>query len=422
MLQIDRWLGVPSCALATGLRYLTDPWRAESRPVRSILFIKLAEQGSTVLAHLALKKAVERVGRENVYMAVFEDNRFIVDVLGVIPRENVITVCSDSFLGLVRSSIGALAGLRRKGIDAVVDLEFFARSSALFAYFSGAKIRVGFHAFFGEGPYRGNLMTHRVRYNPHLHTTPTFALLVDALDVQPESFPRFDILPPRSDDALPYFAPAAEEVQVVERLIEGYTGLATVPPIILLNANASDLLPLRRWSRDSYVELGRRLLARFPDVRIVFTGAREEAPAVDALVGQVGTSRCFSLAGKTSLRQLLILYGLADVLVTNDSGPAHFASLTPIHTVTLFGPETPLLFSAMTPRNKPIWAGVACSPCVSALNNRQSPCQNNICMQRITVDQVYNAVCESYAERDATAATAVSGVQSKLTSPGVALK
>ena len=37
----------------------------------------------------------------------------------------------------------------------------------------------------------------------------------------------------------------------------------------------------------------------------------------------------------------MVLYGLADVMVTNDSGPAHFASLTTIHTVTLFGPDFP---------------------------------------------------------------------------------
>ena len=46
------------------------------------------------------------------------------------------------------------------------------------------------------------------------------------------------------------------------------------------------------------------------------------------------------------MRELLTLYTLADVLVTNDSGPAHFASLTPVHTVVLFGPETPLLFGS----------------------------------------------------------------------------
>jgi ADP-heptose:LPS heptosyltransferase len=31
-----------------------------------------------------------------------------------------------------------------------------------------------------------------------------------------------------------------------------------------------------------------------------------------------------------TLRDLLVLYTLADVLVTNDSGPGHFSSLTPI--------------------------------------------------------------------------------------------
>jgi len=94
----------------------------------------------------------------------------------------------------------------------------------------------------------------------------------------------------------------------------------------------------------------------------------------------------------------MVLYCLADVLVTNDSGPAHFASLTPIRTVTLFGPETPLLFAALTPRNKPLWAGIACSPCVSAVNNRQSACTNNVCMQRISVEQVFEAVAASYQE------------------------
>ena len=35
----------------------------------------------------------------------------------------------------------------------------------------------------------------------------------------------------------------------------------------------------------------------------------------------IGSPRCFSLAGQTTLRKL---YGLVDVLVTNDSGPRSF--------------------------------------------------------------------------------------------------
>ena len=154
-------------------------------------------------------------------------------------------------------------------------------------------------------------------------------------------------------------------------------------------------------------------VTRFEGISIGFTGAPEETAKIDELVGRIGHPRCFSMAGKTTLRQLMVLYGLADVLVTNDSGPAHFASLTDIHTVTLFGPETPLLFAAVTPRNTPIAASLPCSPCVSALNNRQSACKDNACMQRISVDEVFAAVCKSLAARQAHSKSPERGVASE---------
>jgi ADP-heptose:LPS heptosyltransferase len=167
-------------------------------------------------------------------------------------------------------------------------------------------------------------------------------------------------------------------------------------PLILLNPNASDLLPLRRWPIDRYVELAKRLIEKYPEVWIGFTGAPDETAAAEALARQTGSPRCVSFAGKTTLRELLVLYTLAKVLVTNDSGPAHFATLTPIRVVTLFGPETPALFAARTPRNAVLWAGIVCSPCVNAYNNRQSSCKNNVCMQAITVEQVFEATCRAY--------------------------
>ena len=98
----------------------------------------------------------------------------------------------------------------------------------------------------------------------------------------------------------------------------------------------------------------------------------------------------------------MTLYGLAEVLVTNDSGPAHFATLTPIRVVTLFGPETPALFAARTPRTTVLWAGIVCSPCVNAYNNRQSVCRNNLCMQAITVGDVFEKVSALYDSREIT--------------------
>ena len=102
-----------------------------------------------------------------------------------------------------------------------------------------------------------------------------------------------------------------------------------------MNANASDLLPLRRWADANYIELAKRILALAPDVFIAFMGGPAESAKTADIVKAVGSSRAFSTAGKTTLRELLALYDLADVLVTNDSGPAHFATLTGVSTVVL---------------------------------------------------------------------------------------
>ena len=76
----------------------------------------------------------------------------------------------------------------------------------------------------------------------------------------------------------------------------------------------------------------------------------------------IGAERAVSFAGQTTLRELLTLYTIADVLVTNDSGPAHFASLTPVHTVVLFGPETPRLFGSLAPATTDHLEGAGVQP------------------------------------------------------------
>ncbi len=386
--------------LLTLLRRLSGGDRADG-PVRSILFLKLAEQGSTVLAHEAVRRAVERVGRQNVHFLVFEENRFIVDVIGLVPTENVHAVRTRSAWAMLASGMRVLGAIRRRRFDACIDMEFFARFSAAIAYLTGARLRVGFHVFFGEGPYRGDLMTHRVLYNPHLHTSRSFTSLVMALDAKPSEFPTFGVVPPESPP-LPVFEPAAAERAEVARMLSeaGFPGTGR---LVVLNANAGDLLPLRKWAPGNYEELARRLIAAFPGLWVGFTGSPEEAPVIAAIAGGVGSPRSLCLAGRTTLRQLLVLFGLAEVLVTNDSGPAHFGALTTVDVVALFGPETPLLFSAPGPRTHSLWAGIACSPCVNAFNNRQTACRDNVCMKSLSVDQVFDVVSRVYRSRTGSA-------------------
>src|SRR3989442_6500139 len=102
----DRWLGAPLCAVLTLVRKVFGLGRpSRAFPVHKILFIKFAEQGSTVLAYPAIRRATEMVGRENVYFVVFEDNRFILDVMGIIPEQNVITISTKSPVSLATGAL-----------------------------------------------------------------------------------------------------------------------------------------------------------------------------------------------------------------------------------------------------------------------------------------------------------------------------
>jgi ADP-heptose:LPS heptosyltransferase len=398
MRHIDRWFGSVICFLLTVLRKIGNLTSisdsAPSKNPRSILIVKLAEQGATVLACKAISKAAEMVGRENVYFLVFRENRFVLDAMNVLPEKNIFTIDTENFSLLAVSASQVLSKIRKLRIDAAVDFEFFARGSAILTYLSGAKTRVGLHSFAGEGPYRGDLMTHRISYNPHIHTSQMFESMVCAIDSPAGELPALNFDTPTVQTFIPAFVPPDTELQEVQNIIQSRTHTGEYRPLVLLNANASDLLPLRRWPSERYVALAKLLIEKSPKVRIAFTGTATEKETVEKLVASVASDRCFSLAGKTTFRQLLVLYCLSDLLVTNDSGPAHFASLTPVKVIVLFGPETPALFGANSSNTSIIRKDIPCSPCVNAYNNRFSACKNNVCMQRISVEEVFQLACK----------------------------
>jgi ADP-heptose:LPS heptosyltransferase len=168
--------------------------------------------------------------------------------------------------------------------------------------------------------------------------------------------------------------------------------------LIIMNANASDLVPIRKWPEDHFVQLAKKILTIYPNAYILLTGNKQEAPATEKIAKDLGTSRVASLAGKLSLREFIVLLSLSDLLVSNDSGPAHFSSLTNIQRIVLFGPETPHLFRPLGSNLSIVYEPMACSPCVSAYNHRHSRCTDNVCMKSISVERVFSQV-QSYIER-----------------------
>ncbi len=404
MRRIDRWAGVPLCAAATLFVRLRDAFRPRTpRPMRRILFVELSEMGTTILAEPAMRKARTRLAAE-LFFVIFERNAGSLELLGTFPAANVFTISDKSLFALARDTFAFLRWCRRNDIDTVVDLELFSRFTALLSGLSAAERRVGFHRFHNEGLYRGEMLTHRVAYNPHIHVAKNFIALVEALAAPTPTVPYSKTV--IGDDQLKVALPPPSR-QARERMLERIRALAPFDParqrLVLINPNASELLPHRRWMPERYAELIGRILAAHPNVIVLITGAPEERAGAEELARANGP-RAVSFAGHSSLADLPVLYAQATLMVSNDSGPAHFSAAAGLPTIVLFGPETPKLYQPLG-ASRAIYAGLACSPCVTAHNHRKTACTDNVCMRAITVDEVYAAVAELLAAPHAAAAS-----------------
>ena len=393
MRRIDRYAGVPLCAIASVLVRLWSLLPRSPRPVQRVLFIELSEMGTTVLAQPAMRKAREQLGAE-LFFLIFKRNVAALDLLGMFPPANVFTIRDTSIFHLAWDVLSFLFWAWRRRIDTVVEFELFSRLTALLTGFSGADRRVGFDRFHYEGLYRGSMLTHRVTYNPHQHISKNLIALVDALLVAEPQLPYSKTV--IGDDQLTMSIPrpsaaACDAVAVRIRALAPDFDPAR-QRLVLINPNTSQMLPQRRWMPERYAELIRRILATHADVVVLITGSPDEREEAVALASGCG-ARCIAFAGHTGLGDLSALYALSSVIVTNDSGPGHFAAPTGLPTVVLFGPETPTLYLPLG-NARAIYAGLACSPCVSAFNHRKTACTDNVCMKAISVEQVLAAVTD----------------------------
>jgi ADP-heptose:LPS heptosyltransferase len=396
MRRLDRWLGIPICFLLTLASRAASLFsgRRAGAP-RKVVFIELAEMGTTVLACPAVHRLRQSFPACEIYFLLFRQIQDSVKVIGIVPDTHVLTIDPTSLGSLVRDTWRFMADARRLGIDTAINLEAFTRFSTILAFLSGAATRVGFHRFTQEGLYTGDLVTHPVGYNTHLHTWQSLMTLVMALERPPDALTELPLAkfpaPAGHDCVIPRIGiDAATRDRLVRLIADGHPNVLG-KRLILINPNASKLISIRKWPLERYAELVRRLLED-PRNACAITGVASEWDDAKFIVDRVPSDRLVNLAGRTSLEDLIGVFNIADVLVTNDSGPAHFAALTPIHVVVFFGPETPELYRPVTEHCTVLYSNYACSPCVSAFNQRRSVCSNNRCLQAISVDEVHATV------------------------------
>lgn len=411
MRRIDHWAGVPLCGLITpfikAIDWVKKTLFGQAPAPRKLLFIELSEMGSAIIVDPAMRDAIKR-GAE-IYFLIFKSNKASLSLLNTVKPENILTIDSSGLFSLISSTVAFLFKARKLKIDTVIDLELFSRFTALLTGLSGARRRIGYHIFHGEGLWRGDMLTHKVHYNPHIHIAKNFLSLIHAAFSEKIEVPFSKIAFNQEEIKIAQAVVSQEQLNTVAKKIDEtakQTGVefpGSFSPdkkILLVNPNASDLLPQRRWAPASFSELITACSKRWPDALILITGSPDEIAYAENVRKHAQSDRVVNFAGKVTFSELPALYHLSDVMVTNDSGPGHFSSVTPLPTVVLFGPETPALYGSLG-NSLPVFAGLACSPCVSAANHRKTPCKDNVCMQSIQVSEVVEKMAIQLSSKQA---------------------
>lgn len=380
---IDRWVGQALCAaVSLWARLLGGKAQAIPPKPRHILVILLSEMGSVVLAGPMFAALRQRYPSATVHVLQLKKNQEVAKLLGLAQPEHLHALDDSSGLRLLADIWHVSKTLRALPLDAVIDCELFSRISSLMSYVSGAPLRAGFTAHTQEGLYRGSFINRAIPYNPYQHITQQFLSLVDALD--DASMPRNKAAPIRllpTDTGLNVVFGAPELAQYRQQVHTDHPSLAG-RKVVLLYAGGG-LLPERAWPAAHYVQVAKGLVDAGHAVGLI--GLRDDAALARQLRQDVASDFCVDLTGYTkSIRELLMLFHAAQLLITNDGGPGHFASLTPIQTMVFFGPETGRLYGPLGPRARVLESGLACSPCLSAYNHRLTFCDgDNQCLKRL---------------------------------------
>lgn len=387
--RLDAWIGPPLCWLLTMWHRAKRPRHAgPGSDVRALLVIALSEMGALVLARPMFDRLRAQYPGARLFVLCFAQNEEALELLEVVPREHIIGVRTESWLTLVADGMRAIRRVRALSLDVVLDLELFARVSAVVSGLSGAPIRVGFHRQTQEGLYRGSFLTRAVPYNPYRHIADQFVTLAESIGST--TVPSGKAVAAPKVATIPPMRLRPGELEAARRsLHDRFAGLEHRPLVFL--GPGGGLLPVRAWPIAHYVSVAQNLTHRGLAVAVV--GLPTDRSLAQTIQTACTDGVCVDLTGYTrSVRELTVLLHLGALLITNDGGTGHFASLTPIPTIVLYGPETPVLYGSLSPNAVNLHRPMSCSPCLTAYNHRRSPCDgDNVCLKSITPTEVLEA-------------------------------
>ena len=143
--------------------------------------------------------------------------------------------------------------------------------------------------------------------------------------------------------------------------------------------------PAKRWLPERFAETAKTVAARSPVQWILF-GTKNDAIIGEQISQALGDS-CVNRIGQTTLDQLIDELRGCRLLLTNDTGTMHLASLLGVPVVAIFGSTEPRLTGPLGPGHTILRHQVECSPCFL----RECPIDFR-CMKAVSVEEVTDAV------------------------------
>jgi len=169
--------------------------------------------------------------------------------------------------------------------------------------------------------------------------------------------------------------------------------LTSGKPLIGLNAGA-EYGPAKRWPLERFADVARSLAER-TGCRFVLFGGTADIPLAEELTHRLQGLSVTSLAGQTTLAELMGALALCRVVITNDTGPMHLAAALGVPVVVPFGSTSPELTGPGLPgdpRHHLLLGEAPCAPCFL----RHCPVDFR-CMQSVSVDRAVHAALEALA-------------------------
>jgi heptosyltransferase-2 len=181
---------------------------------------------------------------------------------------------------------------------------------------------------------------------------------------------------------------SAERQAAARKLLSRHGALNDRPLVVLCPGSTNSRA--KRWPPERFAALADHLMGK-AKVNVALIGPREELDVTGEVLGKM-RRRPVVLTGETDLAGTVAVLSIADLLVTNDTGPAHISAALERPTLVVFGPTNPVTTRPFSPTADIIRRPPDCAPCML----RDCPIDHR-CMTAITPEEVFLRAVEMLA-------------------------